>query len=175
MAKKENDFSLRNVKLFENLTEDEIGIVSKEMKEKDFAANTKVFEEKSTGDELYIIKKGKVEITLTRDDSVLVLAELGKYSFFGEMAVLTSKERSAAVTTIEPSSFFILKSNKLLSLIDTHPRIAANIFKALAEVLSDRIAKTNDNLETYFLINKAIVDNEQFRRLYIMSKSSKEK
>ena len=85
MVKKDNDFSLKNVKLFENLTEEEIGIVSKEMKEKDFGANAKVFEEKSTGDELYIIKKGKVEITLTRDESVLVLAELGKYSFFGEM------------------------------------------------------------------------------------------
>ncbi|MCK4574861.1 cyclic nucleotide-binding domain-containing protein [candidate division WOR-3 bacterium] len=170
---KNNSFSLKNVKLFENLTEDEIAIVAKEMKEKDFGANVRVFEEKSAGDELYIIKKGKVEITLTRDESVLVLAELGEYSFFGEMAVLTSKARSASVTTVEPCSFYILKSNKLLSLVDSHPRIAANIFKALAEVLSNRIAKTNDNLETYFLINKAIVDNEQFRRLYIMSKSPK--
>ena len=170
---KNNSFSLKNVKLFENLTEDEIAIVAKEMKEKDFGANVRVFEEKSAGDELYIIKKGKVEITLTRDESVLVLAELGEYSFFGEMAVLTSKVRSASVTTVEPCSFYILKSNKLLSLVDSHPRIAANIFMALAEVLSNRIAKTNDNLETYFLINKAIVDNEQFRRLYIMSKSPK--
>ena len=170
---KNNSFSLRNVKLFENLTEDEIAIVAKEMKEKDFGANVRVFEERSAGDELYIIKKGKVEITLTRDESVLVLAELGEYSFFGEMAVLTSKVRSASVTTVEPCSFYILKSNKLLSLVDSHPRIAANIFMALAEVLSNRIAKTNDNLETYFLINKAIVDNEQFRRLYIMSKSPK--
>lgn len=168
-----NSFSLKNVKLFENLTEDEIAIVAKEMKEKDFGANVRVFEENSAGDELYIIKKGKVEITLTRDESVLVLAELGEYSFFGEMAVLTSKVRSASVTTVEPCSFYILKSNKLLSLVDSHPRIAANIFMALAEVLSNRIAKTNDNLETYFLINKAIVDNEQFRRLYIMSKSPK--
>lgn len=168
-------FSLKKVKLFENLTDEEIAIVAKEMKKKDFDANMKVFEEKSKGDELYIITKGKVEITLTRDESVLVLAELGEYSFFGEMAVLTSKERSAAVTTVEPCSFYILKSQKLHSLLDSHPRIAANIFRALAEVLSERIAKTNDNLETYFLINKAIVDNEQFRRLYIMSKAQKDK
>ncbi|OQX56240.1 MAG: hypothetical protein B5M53_02435 [Candidatus Cloacimonas sp. 4484_209] len=171
----ENASLLKNVELFHNLTDEEINVISKELKEKKYDANIKVFEEKSTGDELYIIKEGKVEITLTRDESVLVLAELGKYSFFGEMAVLTEKKRSASVTTVEPCSFYILKRENLLSLIDTHPRIAANIFRALAEVLSDRIAKTNDNLETYFLINKAIVDNEQFRRLYIMSKSSKEK
>ncbi|TES90244.1 MAG: cyclic nucleotide-binding domain-containing protein [Candidatus Cloacimonadota bacterium] len=171
----ESTFSLKNVLLFKNLNDDEIEIVSKELKEKDFDVNVRVIEEKSVGDELYIIKKGKVEITLTRDDSVLVLAELGDYSFFGEMAILREKERSASVTTTEPCSFYILKRNKLLSLIDSHPKIAANIFMAIAGVLSDRIAKTNDNLETYFLINKAIVDNEQFRRLYIMSKSSKEK
>ena len=170
-----SDFSLKSVELFKNLNDDEIEIVSKELKKKDFDANTKVFDEKSTGDELYIIEKGKVEITLVRDESILVLAELGVYSFFGEMAVLTEKERSASVTTVEPSSFYILKRNNLLSLIDTHPSIAAKIFKSLAEVLSDRISKTNDNLETYFLINKAIVDNEQFRRFYIMSKSSKGK
>ena len=170
-----SDFSLKSVELFKNLNDDEIEIVSKELKKKDFDTNTKVFDEKSTGDELYIIKKGKVEITLVRDESILVLAELGVYSFFGEMAVLTEKERSASVTTVEPSSFYILKRNNLLSLIDTHPSIAAKIFKSLAEVLSDRISKTNDNLETYFLINKAIVDNEQFRRFYIMSKSSKGK
>jgi CRP-like cAMP-binding protein len=172
---KKDMFSFRNVKLFENLTDEELTIVAKELREKDYAANVRVVEEKSIGDELFIIKQGKVEITLTRDESVLVLAELGNYSFFGEMAVLTEKERSASVTTIEPSTFFILKRNKLLSLIDSHPRIASQIFKALAEVLSERIGKTNDNLETYFLINKAIVDNEQFRRLYIMSKASKEK
>lgn len=171
----DNSFSLNNVQLFKNLSDDEIKIVSKELKERDFSANVKVFEEKSTGDELYIIKKGKVEITLTRDESVLVLAELEEYSFFGEMAVLTEKERSATVITLEPCSFLIFKRSRLLSLINSHPKIAANIFETLAEVLSDRIGKTNDNLETYFLINKAIVDNEQFRRLYIMSKSSKEK
>ncbi len=170
-----SDFSLKSVELFKNLNDDELEIVSKELKKKDFDTNSKVFDEKSTGDELYIIKKGKVEITLVRDESILVLAELGVYSFFGEMAVLTEKERSASVTTVEPSSFYILKRNYLLSLIDTHPSIAAKIFKSLAEVLSDRISKTNDNLETYFLINKAIVDNEQFRRFYIMSKSSKGK
>lgn len=172
---KESNFSLKSVELFKSLNDDEIKIVSKGLKEKKFDANVKVFEENSTGDELYIIKKGKVEITLTRDESVLVLAELGEYSFFGEMALLTEKERSATVTTVEPCNFYILKRNTLLSLIDSHPRIAANILMALAEVLSSRIARTNDNLETYFLINKAIVDNEQFRKLYIMSKSAKEK
>jgi len=171
----ENSFHLSSVLLFKNLSDDELQVVSKQLKEKHFDANARVFEEKSIGDELYIIKKGKVEITLTRDESVLVLAELGEYSFFGEMAVLTEKERSAAVTTVEPCSFLVLRRKQLLSFLDSHPRIAANIFKALAEVLSNRIAKTNDNLETYFLINKAIVDNEQFRKLYIMSKTPKDK
>jgi CRP/FNR family cyclic AMP-dependent transcriptional regulator len=172
---KESNFLLKNVELFNKLTDEEIDIVSKGLKKKDFDANVKVFEENSIGDELYIIGEGKVEITLVRDESILVLAELDKYSFFGEMAVLTEKERSASVTTVEPSTFYILKRKQLLSFIDSHPRIAARIFQALAEVLSDRIAKTNDNLETYFLINKAIVDNEQFRRFYIMSKSAEEK
>jgi len=171
----ESIFSLKNVELFKNLNEDEIKIISKELKQKDFGANVKVFEEKSIGDELYIIKSGGVEITLIRDESILVLAELGPYSFFGEMAVLTEKERSASVTTLKPCSFLILKRNKLLSLIESYPGVAAKIFKVLAEVLSDRIGKTNENLETYFLINKAIVDNEQFRKFYIMSKSQKEK
>ncbi len=171
----ENDFILGNLLLFRNLNENELQIVSKQLKEKKFDANAKVFEEKSIGDELYIIKNGKVEITLTRDESVLVLAELGEYSFFGEMAVLTEKERSATVTTVEPCTFLILRRKQLLSFLDSHPKIAASIFQALAEVLSNRIAKTNNNLETYFLINKAIVDNEQFRKLYIMSKTSKNK
>ena len=56
-----------------------------------------------------------------------------------------------------------------MDIVSENAKVAAKFLLAMGEDLCNRILATNTNLENYFLINKAIVDNESFRNLYILT------
>lgn len=154
------------VDLFRNLSLDELTKVTGRLERRELNNGSIVFNEGNPGAELYIIEKGRVEVSLVRGDMVIVLAELGDYSFFGEMALVTEHSRSATVKVLEDTVVHILHKSDFVHLLEKQPAIATKLLLALAESLTNRILVTNANVETYFLINRAIVDNEQFRELY---------
>jgi CRP/FNR family cyclic AMP-dependent transcriptional regulator len=161
------DFS--KVLLFKYLTPQEINWMIVKWHPKEVTKDTIVIKEGTTGDDMYIIESGRAEVFLTRGDLVLMLTELPEFSFFGEMALLTDKPRSATVKALTDCRFLILKQSDLQDIINENPKIAAKFLMAMGENLSNRIMTTNANLENYFLINQAIVDNESFRNLYILT------
>ncbi|HID31818.1 MAG TPA: cyclic nucleotide-binding domain-containing protein [bacterium (Candidatus Stahlbacteria)] len=160
---------LKNIHLFKYLSKGDLEKVISQCKEKRVPKDTLIFKEGSVSDDVYLIAEGRVEVFLTRGDVIVLLAELGPSSFFGEMALLTERTRSASVKAITDCYFYILTKARFKNIIKNEPRIGVKLLLALSEILSQRIAMTNRNLETYFLISKAIVDNEEFRRLYILA------
>jgi CRP-like cAMP-binding protein len=74
---------------------------------------------------------------------------------------------------LKDTVLFSLKKDHFWKIVEQEPRIGVKVLRNLAEELADRITETNKNLETYFLINQAIVDNEQFRKLYISAKGKR--
>ena len=136
---------------------------------REISKDTVIIKEGTTGDEMFIIENGQVEVLLTRGDLVLILSELGECSFFGEMALLTEKPRSATVKAKIDCRVLVLKKSDFMEIVNENPKVAAKFLLAMGEDLSNRIMTTNANLENYFLINQAIVDNESFRNLYILT------
>ena len=59
-----------------------------------------VFSEGQKGNTFYIIKSGRVEISLEQNGRKMVLGTLGAGSCFGEMAALTGERRAATATAI---------------------------------------------------------------------------
>jgi CRP/FNR family cyclic AMP-dependent transcriptional regulator len=157
------------VRLFKYLTPQEVDWMLVKWKQKNASENTVIVKEGSTGDEMYIIESGRVEVYLTRGDVVLLLSELQEASFFGEMALLTDKPRSATVKAKTDCRLLTLKKQDFMDIVSENPKVAAKFLLAMGEDLSNRIMATNANLENYFLINQAIVDNESFRNLYILT------
>jgi CRP/FNR family cyclic AMP-dependent transcriptional regulator len=160
---------LKKVILFKYLSPSELDSLASRLQRREVAKGTVIFKEGSDGQEMFLITKGEMEISITRNESKLVLAELGESSFFGEMALITDKPRTATVMALVDSEAYVLSKSEFQGLLVKEPQLMARLLMAMAEVLSQRIQATNENLETYFLINRAIVDNEQFRRLYIHS------
>ncbi|MEO0263273.1 MAG: cyclic nucleotide-binding domain-containing protein [candidate division WOR-3 bacterium] len=161
---------LNEVSLFKGLKEEELKEIYKNLEEKEYESGRIIFEEGAPGNEMYIIKEGKVEVRLKRGDLILVLAELKKGDFFGEFSLVSDVERSATCIAIQNSKIFSLSKENFWKIVQKNSRIGVIILKNLAEEMAERIRETNKNLETYFLINQAIIDNEQFRRLYISAK-----
>lgn len=160
---------MTKVRLFKYLTPQEVDWMLVKWKKKNISESTVIIKEGTTGDEMFIIDSGRVEIYLTRGDVVLLLSELQEASFFGEMALLTDKPRSATVKALTDCRLLILKKQDFMNIVSENAKVAAKFLLAMGEDLCNRILATNANLENYFLINQAIVDNESFRNLYILT------
>lgn len=76
-----------------------------------------IFKEGDIGDYLYIIADGKVEVYQTKDGTDKTIATLSKGEYFGEMALLNQKMRTASVRCIQPTNLLALKKTDFGALI----------------------------------------------------------
>ncbi len=76
-----------------------------------------IFNEGDIGDFLYIIIKGKVEISRKKDGEKRVIAYLGEGEIFGEKALLNQIERSATATCAEACDLLAMRKGDFGALI----------------------------------------------------------
>ena len=87
-----------SVSLFAGLDQATTALVVEHLTEETVPSGQVIFEDKSHGDTLYIVKSGRVQVSKILDDGQEhVIAELGPDEFFGEMALLDEQQRSAQV------------------------------------------------------------------------------
>ena len=138
---------LTKVKLFKYLTPQEIDWMLVKWKARNVPENTVIVKEGTTGDEMYIIESGRVEVYLTRGDVVLLLSELQDASFFGEMSLLTDKPRSATVKSKTECRLLTLRKQDFMEIVSENPKVAAKFLLAMGEDLCNRIMATNANFD----------------------------
>ncbi len=160
---------MTKVIIFKYLTPQELDWMLVKWKTRNVAENTIIIKEGTTGDEMFIIESGSVEVYLTRGDVVVSLSELQETSFFGEMTLLTDKPNSTTVKAKADCRLLTLKKQDFMDIVSENPKVAAKFLLAMGEDLCNRIMTTNVNLENHFLVNQTIVDNESFRNLYILT------
>jgi len=166
---------LRNFLLFKNLSEEEEKLLKPSLIKKKYKSGDMIFKEGELGADMCLIKEGKVKIYLIRGEYELELSTLESGDFFGEMALLRVYDRSANVVSIDDSEVFLLSVTEFKKIMDKKPEISVKILTSLCNILADRLAETNNNLETHFLLNKAIVHDKLFRDLYITKVEKKGK
>jgi CRP/FNR family transcriptional regulator, cyclic AMP receptor protein len=100
-----------------------------------------IFEEGSTGRDLYVVLDGQVEIAKVNGTHKTVIVTLGKGEFFGEMAVIDGSSRSATAISAE-SNTRVMRINhaRFVYLVSQQPAFAMMIMDAL----SKRLRASND-------------------------------
>jgi CRP/FNR family cyclic AMP-dependent transcriptional regulator len=132
---------------------------------KRFPTGTVLFREGDRGEEMFILQSGKVKISKKIRGVEKTLATLEKGEFFGEMAILNDKPRSASAETIEDSDMLVIDRKTFETLLRSNVEIAIRFIKRLA----DRLRETNDQMEALM-----IRDNTS-RLLNILAKLVREK
>ncbi len=79
---------------------------------KRFAAGEEIFRIGDHGRNAYIIERGSVEVSVTRDGAVVVIAALGEGEIFGEMSMIDDAPRSATVTAIEDIEVLVIQRSR---------------------------------------------------------------
>jgi CRP/FNR family cyclic AMP-dependent transcriptional regulator len=132
---------------------------------KRFPAGAVLFREGDRGEEMYILQSGKVKISKKIRGVEKTLATLDKGEFFGEMAILNDKPRSASAETIEDCEMLVIDRKTFETLLRSNVEIAIRFIKRLA----DRLRETNDQMEALM-----IRDNTS-RLVSLLAKQVKEK
>jgi CRP/FNR family transcriptional regulator, cyclic AMP receptor protein len=110
---------------------------------KEFPRGTALFREGEPGQHMYVIHSGRVTVTKNVGDVEKVLAVLGPGEFFGEMAILNDKPRSATVTCAEDSRLLVVDAKTFEAMIRGNAEIAIRMIKKLAA----RLEETNEQIE----------------------------
>ncbi len=108
---------------------------------------TVLFHEGDKGEEMFIIQTGRVKISKRIRGVEKTLATLEKGEFFGEMAILNDKPRSASAETIEECDMLVIDRKTFDALIRGNAEIAVRFIKRLA----DRLRETNEQMEALMI------------------------
>ncbi|UCB47985.1 MAG: HEAT repeat domain-containing protein [Deltaproteobacteria bacterium] len=124
--------SVRKIPLFSDLRIRELAVIAAITDTKRFQKNEVVVREGDPGDALYLIMEGQLSVIKAMGAvRERVLDSVGKDDFFGEMALLDRKPRSASVRTDSECLFLVIKTDDFTSIMENHPAIPINICKIL--------------------------------------------
>ena len=137
--------ALRSVPLFASLDDAAATELRSLLSDRTVPQNTRLFKQGDKGDAMYLIESGRVRISIRDDDDQEVtLAELAQGDFFGEMAIIDGRQRSADAKVIEDARFAILSRESFLSFVRNNPDVALEMLSALTE----RLRRTDDLLRS---------------------------
>src|SRR6202045_758045 len=102
----------------------------------DFDVGDVIFEEGSSGRELFVVLDGKIEIAKMSGAGKSVIVALGKGEFFGEMAVIDGSSRSATAIAAAPHTRVMrINHARFVYLVSQQPAFALMVMDALSKRL----------------------------------------
>jgi len=135
--------ALRAVPLFGSLDDAAASELRGLLSWRNAAAGESLFRKGDQGDAMFLIGSGRVRISLMDGDGHdVTLAELGHGEFFGEMALIDGRQRSADATVLVEANLAVLPREAFVSFLLSRPEVALKMLAALTE----RLRKTDEML-----------------------------
>ncbi len=147
-----------------------------------FDAGETIFLMGSPGSSMMMVLAGEVRISVPSPDGrEVVLAILREGQYFGEMAMLDGKERTADARALTPCTLAVLERRDMLALFERHPQA----WSRMVEVLCERLRATDQHVAEIallklptrlakVLLRTARPDNSQLGRATAISLSQRE-
>src|SRR5882724_7774819 len=158
--------AIRSVPLFASLDDEAAANLRNLLRVNNVPTNTSLFRAGDDGDAMYLIEQGRVQITITDEDKKqIVLAELAQGDFFGEMAIIDGKQRSADATVTEDARLEVLSREDFLRFIHENPGVALEMLSATFS----RLRRTDRMLQQRVSRN---VNEEQDKRLTLADRAA---
>lgn len=101
-----------------------------------------IIREGETGDCMYVVQAGQVEVLRGNENKEVRLAVLNEGDFFGEMAIFEREVRSATVRAIGEVRVLTVEKKNFLRRIQEDPSLAYHI----VQTMSHRIRELNAEL-----------------------------
>lgn len=133
---------LKQMPMFRHLTYKEIIRVLNVTEVKEFAPGQPLIKEGMSGEEMFILLKGKVRVH--KNEAFITFLQPG--SHIGEMALVDRSPRSTSVTAEEKSRLLILRRREFYEIVRKDPSLSVKLLWSFVQVLADRLRKTTAEL-----------------------------
>jgi len=145
---------LRNVAIFKDLDDSELGEIAEKCKEERYNSAEYIFREGETGNRLYLIVEGQVRISRDVPGSgEEALAVLKPGALFGEMSVFDRSERSTHAISNGGCMLLTITRPDFEMLLDFNREMAYKVLWACVRLLSGRLRQTNDSLRSFLAMS----------------------
>jgi serine/threonine protein phosphatase PrpC len=134
--------ALKAVPLFMHLSYEEILKVLRATYLRRAFPGDVIIQEGSLGDEMYIIRDGKVRV----EKGGMELATLGQYDHIGEMSFVDAAPRSASIIAIAPTDLITIRKDDFYYLLATDAPLGMKLLWAFIQVMSNRLRSANTEL-----------------------------
>ena len=143
----ETSLDLNEFELFKGRKAETLAVLEQCMEQRSCKVGDKIFKHGDSGDELFLIRKGAVRIVLPISEKQSHhLGTFGRGSFFGEMAFLDGRARSADAVAFSDTELYVLSRKTFDSLAEEHKKLALGLMEGLASALSNRLRYTDAEL-----------------------------
>ena len=140
MAARPKALDLKTIWLFSSCTASELRKIRSSLDEVEVPKGKVLVEEGRIGLEFFIIVTGKAVVTRNGKK----VATLGPGDYFGELALLDRRPRSASVTSETDMDVLVLSQRQFNGLLESVPTIARKMLAAMANRLREADAVAYD-------------------------------
>lgn len=127
---------LKKVPLFSSIPDQQIREISDCFQLKEFKKDTFVFHQGDESDAMYVIRSGTIRIIDEKNVQTPVHIELQRGDFFGEMALLSNRPRSAGARVGLDAGLYCLQKDDFNSLLSRNRHIGLYLSRLYARRLS---------------------------------------
>ncbi len=140
---------LKKVRIFRDLDSSELEKFRDITEERSFTKGSVILEENTEGQALFIIKRGTVAVSKIDGELETELIKLVAGEHFGEMSLLEDARTSARIKAYNDVECLAIPSEKFASLMQSDIPLAAKVYKAFTQTLSERLRQTSAELVTW--------------------------
>lgn len=131
---------LRSLPLFAPLTDEELHSLAADLQIVPYVAGSLITRQNDSGDCLFILLSGKVDVWLEERGTRHALAVLEPLQVMGETSLLTGEPRSATLTARNDVECYVINQRSFHQTMQNRPELADSFAQLLSDRLQERTA-----------------------------------
>lgn len=147
--------ALRRVRIFADLSDDQLARLAGFMEMRSVRQFTEVVKQGDPGDAMYLILDGEVRVRLMISGKETLLATLGPGEFFGEISLFDDGPRSADIVANRDTILLRIPIEAFRRLASEHPDLATPLLLAIGRTLTARIRADNKRFRDSVALSRA--------------------
>ncbi|MCK5358121.1 MAG: cyclic nucleotide-binding domain-containing protein [Elusimicrobiales bacterium] len=168
----ESDFkSLKEISMFKKFGDDKLKEFFKAFDRKKYAAGDIVFKEGDEGNTLFILIEGEVVIEKKLDEEgkeFKQLALLSAGEFFGEMAVIEEKARTAQARAYADTVLYELSHQDFFNFIKEQPETGIPFLVEITKTVLRRLQNTSNELTMLFDLSNLVMEDHESSKEFLI-------
>ncbi len=147
-----NDFELlRHSSLFSGLHLDVVKLFAYLSTRRNYRQGDVLIEQGNQADSAFIINDGTIDITITRKEREVVLQQLNKGDFFGELALLAQFDWFFSARAATDIQALVIERSSFQKILEKYPDYKDQLIERIVQLRIDRLID-----QTNFILDKLV-------------------